>query len=70
LIERYVVLNRDMVIEDCFNDLKFDGIFINNENLAGELIENAQIALYNGDYDELFNIVNLLFELDERLAKG
>ena len=69
LIEKYVSLNPDRVIEDCYFNLKLDGIYSNNELLADELIEKAQDALNVKDYDELFDIVNLLYELDERTDK-
>lgn len=69
LVERYVSLNPDHVIEECYFNLKLEGIYTNNEKLAGELIENAQDALNMKDYDELFDIVNLLYELDERMDK-
>ena len=66
LIEKYVTLNRNHVIEECFINLKFEGIYTSNEKLADELIEKAHDAMDNRDYDELFNITNLLYELDER----
>ena len=34
--------------------------------LADELIEKAHDAADNKDYEELFDIINLLYELDER----
>ena len=69
MIEKYVSLNKNDVIEECFFNLKLEGIYTNNEKLAGELIEKAHAALNGKDYDELLNIVNLLYELDERLIK-
>lgn len=69
LIERYVVLNRDSVIEQCFFSLKLEGIYSKNEQFAGELIERGQNALAVKDYRELFNIINSLYELDERIIK-
>ena len=68
LIEKYVSLNQNSVIEECYFNLKLEGIYTSNEKLAGELIEKAQDAVNIGDYDELFDIVNLLYELDERIA--
>jgi hypothetical protein len=68
LVEEYVKLNRNEVIEEIFYSLRLDGIYT-NERLADELAEKADIALDNGDYNELFRIVNLLYELDERLVK-
>jgi hypothetical protein len=69
LVERYVVLNSDDVVVSCFFNLKLEGIYTNNEKLADELIEKAHDALNLKDFDELFSIVNLLYELDEREAK-
>ena len=69
LVERYVMLNRDDVIVSCFFNLKLEGIYTNNEKLADELIEKAHDALNLKDFDELFSIVNVLYELDEREAK-
>ena len=69
LVERYVMLNRDDVIVSCFFNLKLEGIYTNNEKLADELIEKAHGALNLKDFDELFSIVNVLYELDEREAK-
>jgi 3-methyladenine DNA glycosylase AlkD len=69
LIEKYVKLNRNRVIEECYFNLKFNGIYLSNEEFASELFENAEKALNEKDYDELFSIVNLLYEIDERLIK-
>ena len=66
LIEKYVTLNKNSVIKECFINFKFEGIYTNNEKLADELIEKAHDAMDNNDYMELFDIVNLLYELDER----
>ena len=66
LIEKYVTLNKNEVIEECFINLKFEGIYNNNEKLAEELIEKAHDAADNNDYEKLFDIVNLLYEIDER----
>ncbi len=65
LIERYVALNKNDVIEECFFNLKVYGIFT-NKKLAGDLIEKANLLLSNNNYEELFKIVNQLYELDER----
>lgn len=66
LVERYVSLNRNDVITNCFFNLKLEGIYTNNERLADELIEKAHAALNLNDFEALFGIVNALFELDER----
>jgi ABC-type proline/glycine betaine transport system ATPase subunit len=66
LVERYVSTNRNDVIEECFFNLKLEGIYTNNEKLADELIEKANVALASDDYEELFGIVNVLYEIDER----
>ena len=66
LIERYVSLNRNDVIANCFFNLKLEGIYTNNEKLADELIEKAHAALNLNDFEALFDMVNALFELDER----
>lgn len=66
LIERYVSDNRDDVIEECFFNLKLEGIYTNNEELADELIEKANAALSDKDYERLFGIVSVLYEIDER----
>lgn len=65
LIKKYVLLNRNTVIEECFFNLKLEGIY-SDERQANELIENAEIALADSNYSELFKIVNRLYELDER----
>ena len=39
---------------------------INDDTKADELIENANAALADNDYEGLFDIVNLLYEIDER----
>ena len=66
LVARYVALNRDSVLEECYFNLKLEGIYTNNEKLADELIGKAQDCLNMYDYDELCHIVELLYELDER----
>ena len=66
LIEKYVELNKNQVIEECFINLKFEGIYTNNKKLADELIEKAHISIDKNNYNELFDIINLLYELDER----
>lgn len=65
LIKKYVLLNRNTVIEECFFNLKLEGIY-SDETQAGELFEKAEFALADSDYAELFEIVNQLYELDER----
>lgn len=66
LIEKYVFLKKNEVIRECFYNLKLEGVYSNNENLAFELLDKGQSALYVKDYDELLDIVNMLYELDER----
>nr|WP_295000618.1 Hsp70 family protein [uncultured Methanobrevibacter sp.] len=66
LIESYVILNKNEVIEKCFFNLRIEGIFMNNETFVVELFEKGQSALNKKDYDELLTIVNLIYELDER----
>lgn len=66
LIEKYVSLNRNMVIEECFFYLKFEGIYEKNERQAQYLIEKAHNYLNKHDYVRLFRIINQLYELDER----
>ena len=66
MVEKYVSANRDDVIEECFFIFFLDGIYNKNEKLADELIENANAALADNDYEELFDIVNVLYEIDER----
>ena len=66
LVERYVSLNRNDVITNCFFNLKLEGIYTNNEKLADELIEKAHDALNLNDFEALFDMVHALFELDER----
>lgn len=68
LVEKYVMLNRNSVIEDVFYNLKYEGIYT-DKNISEELIEKAHSALANHDYDGLLGVVNLLYELDERLIK-
>ena len=70
LIEKYVLLNRNDVIQECYFNLKLEGIYSSNRHLAYGLFEKGQMALRKKDYDELFNIVNLLYELDERKSNN
>jgi hypothetical protein len=70
LVERYVSINRNGVITNCFFNLKFEGIYTNNEELADELIEKAHAALNLNDFEALFDMVNALLELDERKNSG
>ena len=70
LIEKYVLLNRNDVIQECYFNLKLEGIYSSNQHLAYGLFEKGQMALRKKDYDELFNIVNLLYELDERKSNN
>ena len=63
LIESYAVLNRDKVIKACFFNLIYEGIFT---DYPEDLIEKAIGAINDNDYDLLFDIVNELYELDER----
>ena len=70
LVERYVSINRNDVITNCFFNLKFEGIYTNNEELADELIEKAHAALNLNDFEALFDMVNALLELDERKNNG
>lgn len=66
LIEKYVLINNDEVIQECYFNLKLEGIYSSNQGIAYELFEKGQTALRKKDYEGLFNIVNLLYELDER----
>ena len=65
LIETYVELNRNSVIEECFFNLKIDGIYL-DDIIAKKLIENGQVALNKRNYGELLKIINQLYELDKR----
>ena len=69
LIEIYVDMNQKKVIKEVYFNLKMDGIYTNTEKLASELIEKAQRALNINDYEGLFDIITLLYELDERKTK-
>ena len=66
LIDRYVELNRNEVIEQCFFNLKQEGIFTTNLEIADELIRNGHDALNAGDFSKLLDVVNRLYEMDER----
>lgn len=66
LIEKYVLINKDEVIQECYFNLKLEGIYSSNQGIAYALFEKGQTALRKKDYEGLFNIVNLLYELDER----
>lgn len=70
LVEKYVLLNRDDVVKECFFNLKYDGIYINNRELADELINEGKMALNSKDYEGLLEIINRLYELDERIGGG
>lgn len=65
LIEDYVKLNQDVIVS-CFINLKSEGIYTNNRELFDKLSKKASDALDNHDYDELLEIVNKLYEIDER----
>lgn len=65
LMKKYVLLNKNDVIRECFFNLKLDGIYP-DENAANDLIEEGQAALNTKDYEKLFSIVNRLYGLDER----
>ncbi|WP_407375881.1 Hsp70 family protein [Methanobrevibacter sp.] len=66
LIEKYTSINAEEVMRDCFTNLKFEGIYSSNEGFSRELIEKGELALNLNDFDDLLEIVNLLYELDER----
>lgn len=63
LIESYAVLNRDKVIKACFFNLIYEGIFT---DYPEGLIEKAIGAINDNNYDLLLDIVNELYDLDER----
>lgn len=69
MIEEYVNLNKNEVIEACFFNLRYDGVYANQSKADG-LIGDALIAISNSDYEELFGIVEKLYELDERTMGG
>lgn len=66
VIEKYVVLNRDDVITSVFFNLRYEGIYTKNTAMSEELIDNGVNALNDSDFRQLFNIINQLYELDER----
>ena len=70
LIEKYVLLNGDKVIEECFFNLRIHGIYVENQVYSNELIDEAFSALESSDYDKLFEIVNELYRIDERRDHG
>ena len=70
MIEEYVNLNKNEVTEACFFfNLRYDGVYANQSKADG-LIGDALIAISNSDYEELFGIVEKLYELDERTMGG
>ena len=66
LIEDYVFLNKNKVIEEVFFNLRYCGIFGENKEKSDELIKNGLVMLANQDFNELFRIVNELYQIDER----
>jgi len=66
LIEKYVILNEDNVLIDVFFNLRYDGIYTTSKQLAEEFIKDGLQALNDIDYDELFKIIEKLYEIDER----
>ena len=68
LVEKYVMLNKNSVIEEIYHNLRLEGIY-SNERLADDLFEKAESALNNRDFPELLSIVNMLYELDRRIIK-
>lgn len=63
LIERYVLLNKNDVIKECFFNLIYDGIY---SQYPDELIKRAIAAINDSDYNLLSVLVNELYELDGR----
>lgn len=66
LIEKYVALDEDSVMIDVFFNLRYDGIYTASRQFAEELIKDGLAALNDRDYDELFSIIEKLYEIDER----
>ena len=66
IIEKYVILNEDNVLIDVFFNLRYDGIYTTSRQLAEEFIKDGLVALNDMDYDELFKIIEKLYEIDER----
>jgi serine/threonine protein kinase/actin-like ATPase involved in cell morphogenesis len=63
LIEKYVILNRNEVIKECFFNLIYDGVYADS---IGPLSQKAIEAIDNNDYVLLLEIVNKLYKLDLR----
>lgn len=59
-------MHKNEVIESVFFNLKYEGVYIENQDLANELIDKSLKSINNSNYKELFNYVNKLYELDER----
>lgn len=66
LIEKYVILNEDNVLIDVFFNLRYDGIYTASKQLSEEFIKEGFIAINSLDYDNLFKIIEKLYEIDER----
>ena len=63
LMEKYVVLNKNAVIESCFFNLIYEGIY---SQYPEDLIRRALEFIDVSDYNSLFGIVIQLYKLDER----
>lgn len=66
LIEKYVKLNRKEVMESVFFNLRYDGVYSKNPEVAEDLITKSLNAISESDYNQLFKYINKLYELDER----
>lgn len=66
ITEKYVIQNKEEVMTSVFFNLRYEGIYSKNALMSEVLIENGLKALNDSNFTQLFNIINQLYELDER----
>ncbi|MBQ6218995.1 MAG: Hsp70 family protein [Methanosphaera sp.] len=68
LIELYIKLYQKDVITSVFFNLKYEGIYTENEEISEKLFEEASKYLSTHNYKELYNYIKQLYEIDERCS--
>lgn len=66
LIDEYYKLNKNNVIEECFFNLRYEGVYSQNLELSQNLIQKALLLLNKQNYDDLVEIIIKLYDIDER----
>lgn len=68
LVELYIKLYRNDVVTSIFFNLKYEGIYTENEEISEKLLEEASKYLSTHNYKELYNYIKQLYEIDERCS--